>query len=44
MPKSAAYDAARLMMVFNEYTQHHDDFLMKAALLLNRIQNTKAQE
>jgi hypothetical protein len=41
MPKSAAYDAARLMMVFNEYTEHHDDFLIKAALVLNKIQNTK---
>ncbi len=39
-PKSAAYDAARLMMVYNEYTEHHDDFLMKGALLLNKIQNT----
>jgi hypothetical protein len=44
MPKSAAYDAARLMMVYNEYTEHHEDFLMKGALLLNRIQNTKTQE
>lgn len=44
MPKSAAYDAARLMMVFNEYTEHHDDFLMKAALVLNKIQNTKEEE
>lgn len=44
MPKSAAYDAARLMMVFNEYTEHHDDFLMKAALLLNKIQSSKAEE
>lgn len=44
MPKSAAYDAARLMMVYNEYTEHHEDFLMKGALLLNRIQNTKSQE
>ena len=41
-PKSAAFDAARLMMVYNEYTQHHDDFLMKGALLLNKIQNAKA--
>lgn len=41
MPKSAAFDAARLMMVFNEYTEYHDDFLMKAALLLNKIQNEK---
>ena len=41
MPKSAAYDAARLMMVYNEYYQHRDDFLLKAALILNKIQNTK---
>jgi len=41
MPKSAAYDAARLLMVYNEYHDHHDDFLMKAALLLNKIQNSK---
>lgn len=44
MPKSAAYDAARLMMVYNEYTQHHDDFMIKAALLLNKIQNNKEKE
>ncbi|MEM1215882.1 MAG: hypothetical protein AAGJ82_09370 [Bacteroidota bacterium] len=44
MPKSAAYDAARLMMVFNEYTEHHDDFLMKAALVLNKIQSAKEAE
>ena len=43
-PKSAAYDAVRLMMVYNEYHEHHDDFLMKAALLLNKIQNTKVSE
>lgn len=42
MPKSASYDAARLMMVYNEYHNHHDDFLMKAALIINKIQNTKA--
>lgn len=41
VPKSAAYDAARLMMVYNEYHQYHDDFLLKAALILNKIQNTK---
>ncbi len=40
-PKSAAWDAARLLMVHNEYRQHHDDFLMKAALLLNKIQSSK---
>lgn len=39
LPKSAAYDAARLMMVHNEYYDHKDDFLMKAALVLNKIQN-----
>ncbi len=43
LPKSAAYDAARLMMVYNEYTEYHDDFLLKAALVLNKIQNQKAQ-
>lgn len=44
MPKSAAFDAARLMMVYNEYTQYHEDFMLKAALLLNRIQNSKTPE
>lgn len=44
VPKSAAYDAARLMMVHNEYYEYHDDFLLKAALVLNKIQNTKNQE
>jgi hypothetical protein len=38
-PKSAAFDAVRLMMVHNEYKKYHDDFLMKAALVLNKIQN-----
>ncbi len=37
-PKSAAYDAARLLMVHQEYFEHKDDFLMKAALILNKIQ------
>lgn len=41
VPKSAAYDAARLMMVYNEYYDRHDDFMMKAALLINKIQNSK---
>lgn len=40
-PKSAAFDAARLLMVHNEYFFHREDFLMKAALLLNKIQNNK---
>ena len=26
----------------DEYHQYHDDFLLKAALVLNKIQNTKA--
>jgi hypothetical protein len=41
VPKTAAYDAARLMMIYNEYNQFHSDFMMKAALLLNKIQNSK---
>lgn len=41
VPKSASYDAARLMMIYNEYNQFHNDFMMKAALLLNKIQNAK---
>lgn len=44
MPKSASFDAARLMMIYNEYTMHHDDFMMKAALLLNKIQLQKSKE
>ena len=43
-PKTAAFDAARLLMVHNEYREHHDDFMMKAALLLNKIQNMKVEE
>lgn len=38
MPKSAAYDAARLLMIYQEFHLHKDDFLIKAALLLNKIQ------
>lgn len=41
LPKTASYDAARLMMVYNEYTEHHQDFLLKAALIINKIQNLK---
>ncbi len=44
LPKSAAYDAARLMMVYNEYTEFHDDFLLKAALVLNKIQKQNQAE
>ncbi|MBV6429469.1 MAG: hypothetical protein KIPDCIKN_04028 [Haliscomenobacter sp.] len=42
VPKSAAFDAIRLMMVHNEYKLHHADFLIKAQLVLNKIQSTKA--
>ncbi|MEM9918013.1 MAG: hypothetical protein AAF990_07955 [Bacteroidota bacterium] len=41
IPKSAAFDAARLLMVHQEYRESHDDFLMKAALLLNKIEMAK---
>ena len=44
VPGTAAYDAARLMMVFNEYNEHHDDFLIKAAILLNKIQKRKDEQ
>ena len=40
-PGNAAYDAARLFMVNQEYRLHHDDFLVKAQLLLNKIQAKK---
>lgn len=43
-PKTAAWDAARLLMVHNEYRDHHDDFMMKGALLLNKIQSTKEEK
>ena len=41
IPKSASWDAARLLMVYQEYQNYHDDFLMKAALLLNKIEMSK---
>ena len=44
VPKTAAFDAARLLMVHNEFHQHHDDFMRRAALLLNKIQSTKVGE
>ncbi|HMX86452.1 MAG TPA: hypothetical protein PKU98_07840 [Saprospiraceae bacterium] len=43
-PKSAAFDAARLLMVYNEFTQHKENFLLKAALLLNKIQQNTVPE
>lgn len=41
IPKSAAWDAIRLLMVNNEFADHRDDFLLKAALLLNKIEMAK---
>lgn len=41
IPGSAAWDAARLLLVQQEYQQHHGDFLMKAQLLLNKITQRK---
>lgn len=40
-PKSAALDAARLLMVSQEFMTRRDDFMMKAALLLNKIEMAK---
>jgi hypothetical protein len=43
-PKSAAWDAARLLMVYNEFHEHQNDFLMRAQQLLNKIQTTKGPD
>lgn len=43
IPGTAAFDAARLLMVFNEYTMAHDDFMIKAAILLNKITKRKEE-
>ena len=37
-PKTAAFDAAKLLMIHQEFMVHKDDFVMKAALLVNKIQ------
>lgn len=37
-PKTAAFDAARMFMAYQEFNEHQDDFMVKAQLLLNRIQ------
>ena len=44
IPGTAAYDAARLLMVFNEYTERHDDFMIQAAILLNKITKRKEEQ
>jgi len=43
-PKSAAYDAARMFMAYQEYNENQADFLVKAQLLLNKIQQRLAAE
>lgn len=43
-PGTAAWDAARLLMVFNEFHEHRTDFLVKAQQLLNKIQELYPKE
>jgi len=43
-PKSAAWDAARLLMIHNEFYEYREDFLVKAQQLLNKIQTLKDVE
>ncbi len=43
VPGTAAFDAARLLMVFNEYNERHEDFMIKAAILLNKVQKRKEE-
>ncbi len=43
-PKSAAWDAARLLMIHNEFYDHREDFLLKAQQLLNKIQTLRDVE
>lgn len=44
VPRSAAYDAARLLMVNNEFKFNKDNFLLDAQRLLIQIQNTLPKE
>ena len=43
-PKSAAWDASRLLMIHNEFYDHKADFLVRAQQLLNKIQTLKDVE
>lgn len=43
-PGTAAWDAARLLMVFNEFHEHRADFLVRAQQLLNKIQIAHPKE
>lgn len=42
-PGTAVWDAARLLMVNQEYRLFHEDFLLKAQLILNKIQHRKTE-
>jgi len=39
MPRSAAFDAAQLLMAQREFVRHHDDFMLSAARTLQKIEN-----
>jgi len=41
-PRTAAWDAARMFLIYQEFNDYHDDFTMKSALLVNKIQKAKA--
>ena len=43
-PGTAAWDAARLLMIHNEFYDYREDFLVKAQQLLNKIQTLKDVE
>ena len=43
-PRTAAWDAARMFLIYQEFNDDHDDFTMKSALLVNKIQKAKEAE
>lgn len=43
-PRTAAWDAARMFLIYQEFNDYHDDFTMKSALLVNKIQKIKEAE
>jgi hypothetical protein len=43
-PRTAAWDAARMFLIYQEFNDFHDDFTMKSALLVNKIQKAKEEE
>ncbi len=44
LPRSAAFDAAQLLMVQREFVHHHDAFLIRAAQILQRIDNLEGAQ